>query len=399
MRCERPEATQTESAPATPSAPRTAHSDAYRPPWIGFTFGVCVAGAALAVGARLSSSRELSERVYGQDYAPVLTHAIASVTSWAPISVAEILCVVLLTTVCASVWRGVRAWRRGTATLSRTLLCGVVRAGGIAALLYAIYSVLWGYQHYRPPLAAHLAFAPIDELDTDRLARICGALVDTTNERFLLVHGGSDPGVLTELPTDLNALDAALDAGWLQVAREFALPAGAALSYGPVKRPFASIVFSKLGISGIFFPFTAEANVNRALPAIDMPHTMAHEKAHQRGFAREDDANFLGYLAADRSGDALARYSAALFAQRQLLRALVRQDNGRATELIARRHPGVQRDIAGERAFWSQHEGPITRASGAVNNAYLKASGVAQGTRSYEMSVRYLLGYFLDRGG
>ncbi|MFN0059072.1 MAG: DUF3810 domain-containing protein [Planctomycetota bacterium] len=399
MQPENPAATPTVSAPAKPSTPQTPRSDAYRPPWIGFTFGLCVAGAALAMGARLSSSRELSERVYGQDYAPVLTHAIASVTGWAPVSVAEILCVVLLITLCSSVWRGIRAWRRGTATMSRILLCGVVRAGGIAALLYAIYLVLWGYQYSRPALATRLAFAPIDQLDTDRLARICGALVDTTNERFLLVHGGSDPGALTELPADLSALDAALDGGWLDVAREFSLPPGAALSYGPVKRPFASMVLSKLGIAGIYFPFTAEANVNRAIPAIDMPHTMAHEKAHQRGFAREDDANFLGYLAADRSDHALARYSAALFAQRQLLGALMSQDHRRATELIARRHPGVQRDIAGEHAFWIQHEGPLKRASGTINNAYLKASGVAQGTRSYEMSVRYLLGYFLDRGG
>ena len=41
----------------------------------------------------------------------------------------------------------------------------------------------------------------------------------------------------------------------------------------------------------------------------NIPHTICHELSHLKGFMREDEANFIGYLACIRSDDPMFRYS------------------------------------------------------------------------------------------
>ncbi|MFN8548796.1 MAG: DUF3810 family protein [Candidatus Eisenbacteria bacterium] len=55
-------------------------------------------------------------------------------------------------------------------------------------------------------------------------------------------------------------------------------------------------LLSRCGINGIYIPFTGEAAVC-APPEPEQPFVMAHEMAHQRGIAREDEANFTSWLA------------------------------------------------------------------------------------------------------
>ena len=50
---------------------------------------------------------------------------------------------------------------------------------------------------------------------------------------------------------------------------------------------------SILGFTGVYFPFTGEANVNVDAPACLVPATIAHEMSHQRMVASELEANFV----------------------------------------------------------------------------------------------------------
>ncbi len=117
----------------------------------------------------------------------------------------------------------------------------------------------------------------------------------------------------------------------------------------------------------------------------------AHEKAHQRGVASEDEASFLAVLACAEAEDPLLRYSGALFAQRRLLSELYRRDRPAAEALIARRLPGVQQDVDLARAFWARQTGPLSKLSARVNDAYLSAHRVTGGIDSYQRVTRLLL--------
>ncbi len=160
-----------------------------------------------------------------------------------------------------------------------------------------------------------------------------------------------------------------------------------------------------MGLSGFYCPFTGEANVNASVPAAYRAHTIAHEKAHQRGIHPENEANFLGFLAGVHATDPVARYSALLFAQRQLLRTLIRAGDAagggieRARPLLERRLPGVQRDVDDLNEFWNRHRGPTRRLARTMNDAYLKTNRVDGGVLAYGRSVELIVAWARSRGG
>jgi hypothetical protein len=154
-----------------------------------------------------------------------------------------------------------------------------------------------------------------------------------------------------------------------------------------------------VGVSGFYFPFTAEPNVRGGIPAVDLGRILAHEMAHQRGVAREAEASFWGYLAAGLAADPLPRYSAFVFAQQQLLSALLRADRERALALMDLRIPGVRRDLSDSAEYWrGTYHRSGSRVGSAVNNAYLRSNQVSAGVRDYSRSARLFLQYARSRG-
>lgn len=60
------------------------------------------------------------------------------------------------------------------------------------------------------------------------------------------------------------------------------------------KKILTSKLLSYTHFTGFYFPLTGEANINSDAPDCFIPFTIAHEMAHQRGVASEDEANFVG---------------------------------------------------------------------------------------------------------
>ena len=118
-----------------------------------------------------------------------------------------------------------------------------------------------------------------------------------------------------------------------------------------------------------------------------------------RGVAGESEANFWGYLAAVHSSDALARYSAYRFANRQMVSELALIDPQTAIQMVRRRLPGVQRDIDHSRQYWQSFRGRGTSIGNSVNNAFLRSNRVEGGVRSYSMSAFLFLAYARAQGG
>ena len=149
------------------------------------------------------------------------------------------------------------------------------------------------------------------------------------------------------------------------------------------------------GISGIYWPFTAEPHVNGLLTAMELPFAACHEVAHERGFAREDEANYIAYVACQSADDPDFRYSGTLCAYGHVARALRRVDAAAATRARDALDERVLRDLAALRAFWKP---PTTRTGQLVlqgsirlNDAYLKAQAQSDGVRSYGRMVDLLL--------
>ncbi|HSR54586.1 MAG TPA: DUF3810 domain-containing protein, partial [Acidobacteriota bacterium] len=210
---------------------------------------------------------------------------------------------------------------------------------------------------------------------------------------------GSDEWASGRAPVERRRIDQDLEDAYARLAQKLELPAIWGRSKGPAKPLAASLLTSYLGVSGVYFPWTGEANFNHMVPDYQLPHTIAHEKAHQRGIAGEDEANFFGFLACLEAQHPYVRYSGLVFAQRQLLNEIYPRNPPLARRLSSQVLPAIRMDIRQGSQFWRQFEGPAAEVSHAVNDSYLRLHGVDEGIRSYTLSTRLILVYLRQNGG
>ncbi|MCL1866704.1 MAG: DUF3810 domain-containing protein [Oscillospiraceae bacterium] len=158
--------------------------------------------------------------------------------------------------------------------------------------------------------------------------------------------------------------------------------------FHPRPKPvWTSDIMSAARVTGIFSPFTFEANYNRKVPDGEKAVTVLHEMAHVSGFMREEEANFIAFLAALESGNPELVYSAYLYIFK---RFWCTNEFGWDLEYMI---PGqIMADIIGDFRFWQEQfeDSPfgdfadtIGDVSSAVNDVYLKSQGQGDGVLSY----------------
>lgn len=275
----------------------------------------------------------------------------------------------------------------------------ILTLGETASVLTALFYVLWGFNYDRPPLEARLGWTEVREIGQDELDRLAVDAVQSTNAAYRTLHGADDTGAPTRMPADRSRVDHALVEGWASAAVELGLSPDLGRARGPVKTLLLGGLMSEMGLLGFYFPYTAEPVVNGRAPAVLLPRSMAHEQAHQRGIAPEDEANFMAIMSTIRSPDPLVRYSGFAAIQRRLLNDLAARDRSRALEIARDRLPGVVRDARDLDEFYRSLQGPVNRITEEVNDVYLRHHGVEGGILSYGLVTRLLVAYARSRGG
>jgi hypothetical protein len=171
---------------------------------------------------------------------------------------------------------------------------------------------------------------------------------------------------------------------------------GGLIRYFPPPKPiFFSRLMSYLNLAGVFSSFTMEANYNQDMPASSIPFTMCHELAHLSGYAREDEANFISYLACRESDAAAFRYSGAYRALGYVLNALAQAVSPEEYQELYQQLPErAARDFQVNRDYWRQFSGPAADVYDRINDYYLKANAQKDGVYSYGRMVDLLLAYY-----
>lgn len=155
----------------------------------------------------------------------------------------------------------------------------------------------------------------------------------------------------------------------------------------PVKRLAISPLMTYTHISGVYTFFTGEANLNTNYPEYINVFTVAHEMAHQRGIARENEANFLAYLVCTESDDVYMQYSGHLNMFEYLVSALNKVDSKTAGTLYSKLDRRVYYELVNYSEFFGKYnDSAASEVAGTVNDLYLQSQGTP-GTRSYGMVV------------
>lgn len=317
----------------------------------------------------LSQIPALSEYFFARGVTRWLSFLLSAVTGLFPLSFYEWTAVALIAGGAALlVGFIVLLCRRSFARAGRWLYRLVAAALCVALAFGLLYAPLYG----RAPVADALGL-PSAEVNEESVYRAAAYFVGRLNETSALLERDGDGNVLSpysfdELARLLNEQFDGLEGGYF--APYPVRPKSVVLSVG----------MSYLGITGIYFPFYAEANVNRNIPSYQLACTMAHEMAHAKGVSREADANVVAYVLCVLADDAYLNYSGLMPVAARLLNALPAEQY---EELYARLAPEVRREYANANAHFARYEGVIDTISGFFNDLFLKANGISSGTRNY----------------
>jgi len=169
--------------------------------------------------------------------------------------------------------------------------------------------------------------------------------------------------------------------------------------YSRVKPVMMSELMSYTHITGIYSYFTGEANINIVFPDYTIPFTAAHELAHQRGIAKEDEANFVAFLVCIESDDPYIRYSAYASVLEYVTNAYYTADKSKDhtdyIELIRSLDIKVRYERHAYSEFFKKYKDNIAAdISGATNDIYLQSQGVSEGSVSYGMVVDLAVAYY-----
>ena len=329
---------------------------------------------------------------YATTVYPVLSLGINRLTSFAPFSLAEwtvplFILAVLLFLVVSVVRiiknRGRRLAYAGRAVLS--LLCA-------ASVLYTAFVLSCGVNYYRHTFAqvSDLTVSPSTKTELEAL---CAELAESANRQREQVK--TDENSVMKLSFD-DMADTARAAESIYAGLEKDYPT-LRKDYGAPKPVINSKLMSYCNITGIFFPFTFEANVNTDIPDYSIPAVMCHELTHLRGYMREDEANFVAYLACRQSGNADFEYSGTMLAFVYAGNALYAADSDAAGKIYAGLSDGVRRDFAADNEYWQQFEGPVAETASRMNDTYLKSNSQDDGVKSYGRMVDLLLADYRHR--
>lgn len=364
------------------------------PYWCILSASLFVFSLALYFFAR--NNTYFTEKIYAEKIYRVLSVVINNVTGIFPFSVIEIIILLLPAALILIAYLTAGRMGKEAPVLKKTAAV-IVRYIGIAAFLASEYILLCGINYYRMSFAESYDI-PIREHTADEFYEMCLDLARRTTQAREEV---------TELD-DEGAVDTGLGKYALakRVAKEFnRLSEEYPLINGHTARPkplLLSRPMSYTHITGIYMPFTVEANVDADLPETELIPYMAHEMAHVSGFMREDEANYIAYLACSKSEDPTVRYCGLLFAfdyaVGKFYSRVVSKDDSyydEYREIYAQISDDVWKDENRIYEYWEQfEESAVSEAADRTNDAYLKMNGQSDGTRSYGRMVDLLLGEY-----
>ena len=275
--------------------------------------------------------------------------------------------------------------RRGQRAYGALLL-----AADVCLTVYALFCLLWGVNYWTDSFQdrAGITAQPVTETELEAVTRYFAEQLTAAAD---------------SVPRDENGVYAVPKE---QILAESRLVYGGVTELFPfldfrdtgVKAVGCSRFMSIMGFTGVYFACIGESNVNVDSPACLLPSTVAHELAHQRGIAWEQECNFLGVLASVTSGMPDYVYSGWLLGFIHLGNALYETDPEAYWAIRNALPETVSADLRDNNAYWDQfRDNVVEKVSDTVYDAALKSYGDANGMKSYSMVVELLVAYYKDR--
>lgn len=314
--------------------------------------------------------------------------ALAVLNDHLPFSVAELLIGLAVIAVLVYIIYTIIKLIRCGGRLKR-LYAAVINLLAAGLAVYAGFCMLWGVYYYGNDFMTRSGLKN-DNISVEQLETVTEYFAALVNEYSSQVPRDADGNYVA----DSDAILRRSNEVYANVEETLPCLSGPAVR---AKGVYFSRVMSYTDFTGFFFPFTAEANVNTDFPPALFASTVAHELAHQRGVAKEQEANFAAVLASLEYGDAEYCYSACMLAYTHLGNALYSADYDAWKSIYLTLNEDVRRDFAANREYWAQFETPVQKVSNTVYEGFLHSYDQTMGLKSYGACVDLLVNYYYEQ--
>lgn len=319
-----------------------------------------------------------------------LRRVLSELTAAVPFSVAELLIATtvigVLVYIISCIANMIRR-KNKINTLKKVYIILMTFAAGIVAV-YAAFCLLWGVNFYGDDFIQRSGLTN-DKISAEQLETVTEYFAELANEYAPLVPRDENGACISDREAILRRSDEVFK------VTEQRIPclSGADIR---AKGIFFSRIMSYIDFTGFFFPITGEANVNMDFPEALFASTVAHELSHQRGVAKEQEANFVAVMACLDYGDVEYCYSASLMAYIYLGNALYKADNAAWQQVYSTLSPQVLADLKANNEYWAGFETPVQTISNTVYEGFLQSYDQQLGLKSYGACVDLLVNYYYD---
>ncbi|MBO5265756.1 MAG: DUF3810 domain-containing protein [Ruminiclostridium sp.] len=351
---------------------------------------ITIVTALLSISATISAKSSTAfANWYSFNIYPVLQKVFSFISGLFPFSIAEIIVIILALTLVGSIIYGIvsiiliikgKKQIKEKKPFKTIVLSALSTLSMIISLVAFVFVFNCGINYYRSPFSEYSGLK-IEKYSKEQVCEVLEYIIIETNK------------LANEIELDENGI-CVLPESYLDDTRE----AMKGLSedfpvmnaYYPKAKPVAvlSPLWCYTKIVGIFVPFTMEANFNTCDTPESIGHNICHELSHLTGFMREDEANFVSYIACRESDNAYLRFSGYQAAMNHLLNAyypeVEYEEYLRVYSIIS---PVVVKHNVNSNEYWSKFDTPVAEVSDTINDTYLKINNQTDGTKSYGRMV------------
>ena len=290
---------------------------------------------------------------------------LAKLTGWIPFSLAEMILILLPFILVFLAIKAVKVIKSNEKYAYSRYICAVF---SVIATFYSLFVFTLGTSYQGTTLYEKLDVEKPQYEDSSDLLALCEYLRDNAKACAENITFNEHTGSI--MPYSRDELNRLLNDACIKAAKKYKF-------ISPLRSNFKDVVLSPYmtytHISGVYSYYTGEANINTSFPDYTLPFTAAHELAHQRGIAREDEANMIAFLVCLESEDEYVQYCAYLNMFEYVISALTRADRDLARAVWRMLPENVYREELAYSSFFKKYQDSGTsQVSGAVNDAYLK---------------------------
>ena len=328
----------------------------------------------------LSSYPYWVEENYSNMVYPKISNALRLLYGWVPFSVGDLL---YITAIGYVLWWFFTHRKKVLKSPRKT----IVDLLSTASILYFVFHVFWGLNYYRLPLHKKQNINPI--YTTEQLIQTTKKITAFTNKVHLKLVKDSSAVVTIQNYFDVlkkNSVEGYQNSAKIHPYLEYKNPSQ--------KLSLLSTPLAYIGFSGYLNPFTNEAQINYKAPTNSLPLTLAHEQAHQLGYAAESEANFIAFLTTYKHSDLQIQYAAYSFALRYCLVELSNRNKKVFEEIKDELNPGILTDFENRSTHWARYKNPLEPLFKSIYNNFLKANAQDKGIKSYSHVVGLIVGHY-----